>query len=108
MILQPLVENAILHGIEPSGREGLITIKVYTEYERVKFKVIDNGIGMSEEKIEELMSNSSKDGKSRFSGIGVNNVNERIRLFFGEGYGIKVYSQPGMCTSVEIDIPIME
>ncbi len=108
MILQPLVENAIFHGIEPSGREGLITIKIYSEYDRIIFKVIDNGVGMTQEQIEKFLSHSAKAEKSRFSGIGVNNVNERIKLFFGEEYGLKVYSQPGMCTSVEIEIPAME
>lgn len=107
MILQPLVENAIFHGIEPSGREGVITIKVFIENEHIKFKVIDNGIGMSGESIEKLMTNSSRSEKSRFSGIGVNNVSERIKLFFGTEYGINVYSQPGMCTSVEVNIPIV-
>lgn len=108
MILQPLVENAIFHGIEPSEREGMITIKIYSEYDHIIFKVIDNGVGMSLEQIEKLLSHSLKSEKSRFSGIGVNNVNERIKLFFGEEYGIKVFSQPGMCTSVEIEIPAIE
>ena len=108
MILQPLVENAIFHGIEPSGREGLIVIKIYFEYDHIVFKVIDNGVGMSQEQIEKLLSHSLRSEKSRFSGIGVYNVNERIKLFFGEEYGIKVFSQPGMCTSVEIEIPAIE
>lgn len=107
MILQPIVENALIHGIEPLDHSGVISIKIYKEEDNVKFRVTDNGVGMSKEQIEQLLSNDNNK-HFRFSGIGIKNVNERIKLFFGKQYGLKIYSELDLYTTVEVEIPILK
>jgi two-component system, sensor histidine kinase YesM len=109
MTLQPIVENALVHGIDFIDREGFISIKVYSENGVVKLIVTDNGVGMTGEQITKVLKGSnSNENKSRFNGIGISNVNERIKMFFGDKYGLNIYSQLGECTTVEITIPIIE
>lgn len=108
VILQPVVENALIHGIDSLPEEGLISIKVYREADVIKFVVTDNGVGIPQEKIAAIFSRPSNEHRSRFSGIGLQNVAERIKLFFGNDYGLKLFSQPGMCTTVEISIPALD
>ncbi|UJF34815.1 cache domain-containing sensor histidine kinase [Paenibacillus hexagrammi] len=105
MIVQPLVENAIIHGIEPSGRDGVITIKVYADEGQVIVKVTDNGLGMTHEQIEQIMHGKPKLSGSRFSGIGIPNIQQRLNMFYGDAGRVRVYSQPGMFTSVEVAWP---
>lgn len=107
MILQPIVENALIHGIDSLHEDGLISIKVYREDAMIKFKVTDNGVGMTKEQISEIINQEQNEHRSRFSGLGLKNVDERIKLFFGPDYGLKIDSQPGMYTAVEICIPII-
>lgn len=107
MTLQPIVENALIHGIEPLEYNGVISIKIYKEENRIKFRVTDNGVGMSKEQVRQILTDKNKK-HPRFSGIGLNNVNERIKLLFGEEYGLKVYSELGLYTTVEVEIPILE
>jgi two-component system, sensor histidine kinase YesM len=107
MTLQPIVENALIHGIDLADREGFISIKVYSENEVIKFIITDNGVGMTEEQITKVLKFSSNENKSRFNGIGISNVNERIKMFFGNQYGLNIFSQPGECTTVEIIIPMI-
>jgi two-component system, sensor histidine kinase YesM len=109
LMLQPLIENAIFHGIEPSEGKGIISIKIYKENEEViKFRIADNGVGMDDNTIAKIMKWDNKESKGKFINIGLHNINERIKLFFGSGYGIKIDSKPGMYTIVEITIPVIE
>lgn len=107
LILQPIVENALIHGIEPLCQNGMISIKVYREVTTVKFIVTDNGIGMTEGEILAALKSHSNSDRLRFSSIGISNVDERIKLHFGEEFGVKIYSQLGMYTTVEISIPLI-
>lgn len=102
--LQPLVENAILHGLLGSkDKGGRITIKGRFEKDVILLTVEDNGVGISDESIISLLCGTinSKTG----SGYGIRNINERIKLYYGEGYGAKIQSKLGEGTSVEIRIP---
>ena len=104
LMLQPLVENAIYHGMEFMDGDGEIDVKVFKEDDSLYFKITDNGLGMSEDMVETLLSKdfvSSKKG----SGIGVKNVNERIKLYFGSEYGLKVESEPDEGTKITIHLP---
>lgn len=101
LILQPLVENALIHGIADLEGEGRLRITGRAEGEEILLEVIDNGVGMDEQKIAEIFQGDFEAKK----GYGVKNVNERIKLYFGEKYGIKIYSEKGKGTRVEIRIP---
>ena len=106
LILQPVVENAIIHGLEGRDQNGRIWICVERQTEkRMVISVSDNGKGMEKEKLAEIR----RELKSRhFKGehIGICNVNQRIKLKYGEEYGVSVYSKPGEETRVEISLPL--
>ncbi|WP_068786262.1 sensor histidine kinase [Paenibacillus phocaensis] len=104
LTLQPLVENALLHGFGPSAHGGFLLIRVFEEDGELKIEVMDNGKGMSKQRMETLME-ASEEAPSRFSGMGIRNVHERIRRVFGEPYGIKLYSEEGLYTKVEVRFP---
>ena len=106
LMLQPIVENAIMHGIGASETDGFILIRVYGERGDLLIEIMDNGPGMSQEKIDLLLGQAvKKESQSRFSGIGVRNVHERIYRMYGEPYGIKLFSEAGLYTKVEIRFP---
>ncbi|MFR1907976.1 MAG: sensor histidine kinase [Clostridium neonatale] len=100
LILQPLIENAINHGIDlkTDGRGG---IKIIGEKQNDEIVLIvsDNGVGMSNEQAESILTNKS-------NGYGVKNVNERIKLYYGEQYQLKIESEIGIGTKVKVTIPI--
>ncbi len=109
--LQPLVENAIFHGIEPKG-SGRIDIHLYyvnndsaPETPDVRIDVTDNGVGMSPEKAERILLSDSEGSADFFREIGVNNVQKRLQYQFGERYGITVKSEKGRFTTMSILIP---
>ncbi|MBK1809851.1 sensor histidine kinase [Clostridium sp. YIM B02505] len=87
LILQPLVENAIMHGIEESGRAGFISIVGTVIDGEIEIKVSDNGLGADVDKLNKFLEDSSIKSKS----LGIRNVNDRIKHFFGDDYGIKYY-----------------
>ena len=104
LMLQPLVENAIYHGMEFMDGDGEIDVKVFKEDNSLYFTITDNGLGMSEDMVETLLSKNFVPSK-KGSGIGVKNVNERIKLYFGSEYGLKVESEPDEGTKITIHLP---
>ena len=104
LMLQPLVENAIYHGMEFMDGDGEIDVKVFKEDDSLYFTITDNGLGMSEDMVEILLSKDFVPSK-KGSGIGVKNVNERIKLYFGSEYGLKVESEPDEGTKITIHLP---
>ncbi len=105
LMLQPLVENAIYHGMEFMDGDGEIFIRVWQEGEKLLFIIRDNGLGMTKERAEGLLTGETHAASGKGSGIGVKNVNERIRLYFGEGYGLSIFSEPDEGTTVQISLP---
>lgn len=105
LMLQPLVENAIYHGMEFMDGDGEIILRAWKEDAELYFEVSDNGLGMTEEQVERLFSSSTHVASNRGSGIGVKNVNERIKLYFGEQYGLTIDSEPDEGTRVRIHLP---
>jgi two-component system sensor histidine kinase YesM len=103
ILLQPFVENAIYHGIRNKPDSGMIKIRGWEENDRVVFEVEDNGLGMTPEQLARIWTHED-DGIKR-KGIGIHNVNERIRLYFGHDYGIRIRSEYGDGTCVTITIP---
>lgn len=103
LILQPLVENAIYHGIKYKGEKGLVKITGYGQGDKIILKVSDNGIGMDEETLKNIFDKSkANEGKG---GVGVYNVHSRIRLYYGEEYGLRFESTLGVGTTAIITIP---
>ncbi len=105
LVLQPLVENAIYHGMEFMDGDGEIAIHVWRTEEDLYLAVKDNGLGMTVEQVESLFSDQVHVTSKKGSGIGVKNVNERIKLYFGEKYGLTIDSEPDEGTSITIRLP---
>lgn len=115
--LQPIVENAIFHGLETKPDKGKVTIRVEMTEKNVIIIVSDDGVGIGREELERMrdsLKNSRKEtdqeGKSpgeRGNGIALTNVSQRIKLIFGKDYGLNLYSTKGIGTDVEIILPIM-
>jgi two-component system sensor histidine kinase YesM len=104
-MLQPLLENAICHGVEPKTGESLIQVKGVKIEERVFFTVEDDGVGMKSdvlEKISDFLSNDQVDEENYFA---LANINKRIKLYYGAEYGLAIRSTEGMGTKVTVIIP---
>lgn len=108
LLLQPVVENALIHGISAKDSGGIIQVKIYCQDDCVIAKVMDNGKGMSEEKVEQLLSDIRKKDITGFRRVGLANVLNRIRLIYGDEYGGTVYSCQDMFTCVELRLPFKE
>ncbi len=106
--LQPIIENAIFHGIEPKGSAGKITIHTYRDKDNVIIDVTDNGVGMSQKAIDDILSGDSRSSTEFFKQIGVCNVNDRIKYTFGEEYGIRIESEVGSYTTMRFVLPYIE
>ena len=106
LTLQPIVENAIFSGIEPSGRFGLIRIHAFEKDGVLCITVTDNGIGIRSENIEKLLSDTERVTKSHMSGIGLPNVDRRLKLVYGENYGISIESEVDRYTKITITLPL--
>ena len=97
--MQPLVENAIEHGVDLlEDRRGMIRITGRSDEEKIYLIVEDNGVGMDGETLASVLDLQTR-------GYGVRNVNERIRLYYGEEYSLKIESEPGRGTRCVITIP---
>jgi two-component system sensor histidine kinase YesM len=105
LILQPLVENCIYHGIKNKVGTGIIQIIGKRSENQILFKVSDNGVGMEPEKLKQLLS---KEYNMDDKGVGVTNVNERLQLYFGGQFGLSFTSVMDKGTEVMICIPILE
>lgn len=108
LMLQPLVENAIYHGMEFMDGDGEIRIRAWRQNSELFLCVEDNGLGMTPEQVKALFSDTSHVSSRRGSGIGVKNVNERIRLYFGSGYGLMIESEPDEGTKVTAHLPAID
>ena len=102
--LQPIIENAIYHGLDRMVDEGHILIRIYSENDDVIFRVEDNGVGMSEEQCRSILHKEPGDN----SGIGIKNVNDRIKIYFGKEYGLTIESELDEGTTVIIRMPKVE
>ncbi len=105
LMLQPLVENAIYHGMEFMDGDGEVCVKAYREADDLWFQISDNGLGMTRQQVESLLDEKEHVSSRRGSGIGVKNVNERIRLYFGDDYGLQIWSEPDEGTVISIHLP---
>ena len=102
--LQPIIENAIYHGLNRMIDEGYIKIRIYEEGGDVVFAVSDNGVGMTKEQCESILKKENNPN----AGIGIKNVNDRVKIYFGERYGMKIVSELDEGTTVYIRMPKVE
>ena len=109
LIVQPILENAIYHGMAYADGDGEITVRARRDGGDVVIEVADNGPGMPEEMVERLLDQSYAAAPgTKGSGIGLRNVHQRIRLTFGEEYGLAIHSEPDAGTTVCIRLPVLE
>ncbi|MDQ6422144.1 sensor histidine kinase [Paenibacillus sp. LHD-117] len=108
MIIQPIVENALIHGLEPHASGGKVVIQaVLRENRQMEIIVTDNGVGMELERLEQLRNTLRSRDRSANQHIGIKNVNDRVRLHYGKDYGIEINSWHGNGTMVRINLPIL-
>jgi len=114
LTLQPIIENCIFHGLEPKIDKGKISMKVLKSGSRLIIKISDNGVGMTVELLENLnkkltgkVTVDEEEKKIRGSGIALINVNQRIKILFGQEYGIRVMSHEKIGTDIELTLPFI-
>lgn len=108
MILQPLVENACLHGIEPSKKGGQVKLLGRLERDQVRFEIADDGIGMAEEVRQKIFALNAKfDSQGQVSGLGIANVCRRLNYHFGSKSAFDIHSAPGTGTKVLLVFPLI-
>ncbi|HEX7057583.1 MAG TPA: sensor histidine kinase [Bacilli bacterium] len=109
LFVQPIVENALYHGIEPMHGVGKLLIRARRYHANIVIDVIDNGLGFDNETLRSLSENSLTGAKKYYhKGVGLKNVHERIRIRFGSPYGIMICSSPHDGTTVRIRLPLIE
>jgi two-component system sensor histidine kinase YesM len=114
LLVQPLVENAIYHGIKNKESPGVVRVSGEREGELMLIRVSDDGVGMKSERLEALLRSLASPGfdpaadSGSSGGVGVRNVQERIALYFGAEYGLSFDSSPGIGTVVTVRIPLVE
>jgi two-component system sensor histidine kinase YesM len=109
LIVQPLVENSIYHGIKPKIGKGLIKITAKKIGSNLEISVSDNGVGMESDMCNNILKDefvSENDNSKNGSGVGVRNVNKRIKLYYGEEYGVCYKSEVGVGTTATITLPL--
>ncbi|WP_040437067.1 sensor histidine kinase [Clostridium sartagoforme] len=107
MIIQPLIENAIYHGLSECSGNGKIIIQGTRVDNNLLLTISDNGIGISEEKLEELNDYINDNNNNSFNGIALRNINRRLKLNYGENYNLKIFSVEGKGTSMVLTLPFI-
>ena len=105
LLLQPIVENAIIHGLENMDEDGHINIALHTTEDFLLIKISDNGCGMTEEELSNLKRRIKEHDPKDTRSIGLYNIDQRIHLFYGTEYGMEIESCPGKGTFVTLRLP---
>lgn len=105
LLLQPVVENALIHGIGPMDGQGMVVIKGFFSGNDIKIVITDNGVGIAELELEAILKEDCQEHSLRVNGLGIASVAERIKMYFGSPYGLTIESAPGLYTTVEIILP---
>ena len=115
LTIQPIVENAVFHGLEKKKDKGKVTIKAFATDTRLSINIIDNGLGIPPKRLKILnkdlylgQASDAKDDSDKKQSIGLYNVNQRIKLYYGDEFGLRIQSIEGVKTNVEIIVPIIE
>lgn len=108
LLIQPIVENALLHGLEEVEENGRIVIHIQKVQKRLIIDVYDNGCGMDKEELEQMKQNMYDHPKDSSKSIGLANIYQRIQLYYGKEYGLKVDSEKGVGTIFTMTLPAQE
>ncbi|MBS4956707.1 MAG: histidine kinase [Clostridium sp.] len=110
LLLQPIVENAFVHGLEGTKEKGKIVVSAFEDLGYLLVEISDNGCGMSKERLEFINDNLGKTNKKEngHQSIGMGNINERIKIFYGDEYGIHIFSELNVGTKVVLVLPAIE
>lgn len=116
LLIQPLIENAVYHGVEKCRGKGIINLNAFIDKDSLVIEVIDNGPGIESDELEMLNEKLAMDndtyfktlGSKKNKSIGIENVNRRIKLFYGESYGLKIESETGKYTKIDVTIPLQQ
>ena len=106
LILQPFIENAFFHAF-PEGSTGNISIFAGLNKGEVVLEIVDDGVGIEEGQLTDIISKQGPKSE-HFTGIGINNVDDRIKLIYGNAYGIQIKSEKGAGTTVTLRIPAVK
>jgi sensor histidine kinase YesM len=106
LTLQPLIENSIIHGLEPKEDGGKLRIKIFQRDQTVFIKIIDNGIGIPKDKLKDLMESGGNINTGHTTGIGITNVVSRLHNFFNGEEHFKIIAKPRFGTVISIDFPM--
>lgn len=104
-LLQPVIENAILHGFESIGRKGFLNVSIQHTGNKIVFEVCDDGNGIEEDVLKTILEKEDKKPYKKFNSIGLYNIRKRLALHFGEGFGLFIQSTAGKGTVARIIIP---
>jgi len=104
LILQPLVENSLYHGLKYKEGQGHIKITGYRQGDKLIIKVMDDGAGIREEKLKQIFSEGNE-SHHKYNGVGMRNIQSRIKLYYGEAFGLQVESEEGAGTTITVTIP---
>ena len=104
-ILQPIVENSIIYGMEDERQDLHIKISAYLNDGELMIEIHDDGPGIEPEILRTIFGNDSS--KSKFSKVGLNNVNQRVKLYCGGNYGLEIEAEIGKGTSVIVNLPVI-
>ncbi|MFC4596740.1 sensor histidine kinase [Cohnella hongkongensis] len=105
LILQPIIENSLIHGFNGLNRRGRIDVEAWTEDGALKIRIVDNGQGMTPEQLASIFTPKAEEQATKMRGIGLPNVRERLRLHYGGGFRLTIDSAPGQGTEVALDLP---
>ena len=104
LTVQPLIENAIRHGITPKEGQGTVQISAQLRGDEIEIAITDDGVGIE----PDIMPKIFQPGFGSGSGVGLSNVHERLKILFGEDHGINIESEPGYGTTVWLRVPLMQ
>ena len=108
LLIQPIIENAVSHGLEDTGKEGHVILKIFRSKDDLLIAdVFDNGIGMSPEKLKDVIDHLDIPQPESDHGVGLYNINNRVHLFYGKSYGLSLHSRPGFGTLITLTIPLL-
>lgn len=106
LILQPIVENAIIYGITEDHKDINIRITAYAESDELFIEIADDGPGIAPDVLEEIQRTQAE--KNRFSKVGLNNINQRVKLYYGSAYGLGIETEVGVGTKIIVKIPLSQ
>ncbi|MCX7773190.1 MAG: sensor histidine kinase, partial [Clostridia bacterium] len=114
LLIQPIIENSVYHGIERVRRKGVIVLKAFSQEDKLVITVYDNGAGIPKEELENFRNRLAMDDDAYFKmigkkgkSVGIENVNRRIKLFYGQSYGLQIESEEGSFTRITVTIPLL-